>query len=279
MQKEKTVHPWHQKVAVITGAGSGIGQAIALRLAELGCHIALIDISERGLLETQEKLSHHSGDYSTHVIDVTNKEQMQSLPQSVLARHGQVDILFNNAGITIEKSFSTHSIEEWEQVIGINLWGVIYGCKYFMPALEQQSEAYIINTSSLAGFLGMPNQTSYCATKAAVKALSESLYAECKVKNIHVVSVHPGAINTSLFDFATQHSDNPEASKKMFDRIRRFAMQPELAATKIITAAEKKQQRVVIGIDAHLIEMAKRLMPVSMHRLFSWGFRRRYQSS
>ena len=271
------MHQWNGKVAVITGAGSGIGQAVALHLATLGCHLALLDVSEKGLAETQAKLVNCSGVYSSHVVDVTSKEQMQALPQAVINQHGKVDILFNNAGITIEKSFNTHTLDDWEKVIGINLWGVIYGCKFFMPFLEAQEEAYIINTSSLAGFLGMPNQTSYCATKAAVKALSESLYAECKVNNIHVTSVHPGAINTNLFDFAVQHSDNPEASKKMFDRIRKFAMRPELAAEKIVAASVKKRQRVVIGLDAHIVEFAKRLMPVAMHRLFSWGFKRRYQ--
>jgi len=273
------MHPWNNKVAVITGAGSGIGQAIALHICGIGCDIALVDINEKGLVETQEKLARLSQEspqaeavfYSSHVIDVTDTVQMQSLPQAVIDQHGRVDILFNNAGITIEKTFNNHTLDDWEKVVGINLWGVIYGCKFFMPFLENQPEAYIINTSSLAGFLGLPNQTSYCATKAAVKALSESLYAECKVKNIHVLSVHPGAINTPLFDYAVEHSDNPEASKKMFDRIRRVAMTPASAAEKIVTASQRQKQRVVIGLDAHLVDLIKRLMPATTHRLFSWA--------
>ncbi|OUS30099.1 hypothetical protein A9Q99_06345 [Gammaproteobacteria bacterium 45_16_T64] len=271
------MHVWNNKVAVITGAGSGIGQAIALHIAGLGCNIALVDVNPERLQETQQLLSQLNGCYSLHTVDVTDKAQMEMLPKQVEKQHGRIDILFNNAGITIEKTFNGHSLEDWEKVVGINLWGVIYGCKFFMPYLEKQPEAYIINTSSLAGFLGMPNQTSYCATKAAVKALSESLYAECKVKNIHVLSVHPGAINTNLFDYAVEHSDNPEASKKMFDRIKQFAMKPELAAEKIVAAAAGKRQRVIIGVDARIVEVAKRLMPVAMHRLFSWGFKRRYQ--
>ena len=265
------MHVWNNKVVVITGAGSGIGQAVALHVAELGCHIALVDISEKGLAETQEKLLTFSGSYSSHVVDVTDKGQMQKLPEAVIKQHGCVDVLFNNAGITINKTFNTHTLDDWEQVVGINLWGVIYGCKYFMPYLANQPEAFIINTSSLAGFLGMPNQTSYCVTKAAVKALSEALYAECKGENIHVISVHPGAINTKIFDFAIQHSDDREASKKMFDKVKRFAMKPEVAAEKIIGAAVKKRQRIVIGVDAHVVEIMKRLMPVAVHWLFSWG--------
>jgi len=269
------MHAWNNKVVVITGAGSGIGQAVALHVAELGCHIALVDINEKGLVETQEKLTRFSGCYSSHVVDVTNKDQMQALPEAVIKNHGCVDVLFNNAGITINKTFNTHTLEDWEQVVGINLWGVIYGCKFFMPYLEKQTEAFIINTSSLAGFLGMPNQTSYCVTKAAVKALSEALYAECKGNNIHVISVHPGAINTKIFDFAIEHSDDQEASKKMFDKVKRFAMQPNVAAEKIIRATVKKRQRIVIGVDAHIVEIIKRLMPVAVHKLFVWGFNRR----
>ncbi|OUR89677.1 hypothetical protein A9Q81_21115 [Gammaproteobacteria bacterium 42_54_T18] len=271
------MHAWNNKVVVITGAGSGIGQAVALHVAELGCHIALVDINEKGLMETQEKLTRFSGDYSSHVVDVTNKGQMQELPEAVIKQHGVVDVLFNNAGITINKTFNTHTLEDWEQVVGINLWGVIYGCKFFMPYLTKQSEAFIINTSSLAGFLGMPNQTSYCVTKAAVKALSEALYAECKGNNIHVISVHPGAINTKIFDFAIQHSDDQEASKKMFDKVKRFAMQPHVAAEKIIGATVKKRQRIVIGADAYIVDIIKRLMPVAVHRLFAWGFNRRIE--
>ncbi len=268
------MHTWNNKVVVITGAGSGIGQAVALHVAALGCHIALVDVSEKGLAKTQEKLKRFSGSYSSHVVDVTNKNHMQALPEVVIKQHGCVDVLFNNAGITINKTFNTHTLDDWEQVVGINLWGVIYGCKYFMPYLAKQTEAFIINTSSLAGFLGMPNQTSYCVTKAAVKALSEALYAECKGSDIHVLSVHPGAINTKIFDFAIEHSDDREASKEMFDKVKRFAMQPEVAAEKIIRAAVKKRQRVVIGIDAHIVDIMKRLMPVALHRLFAWGFNR-----
>ncbi|PIE04831.1 MAG: SDR family oxidoreductase, partial [Spirochaetales bacterium] len=164
-------HPWKNKVAVITGAGSGIGRAISRQLARRGCHISLVDVDQTGLDETKTKLQSCQGKFTTHRIDVSDKAQMQLLPDMVIAEHGQVDMIFNNAGITIEKPFNSHSIEEWELMIGINIWGVIYGCKYFLPYLKQRPEAFIINTSSLAGFLGIPTQSSYCLTKAAVKVL------------------------------------------------------------------------------------------------------------
>lgn len=266
---------WNNKVAVITGGASGIGQALARELIRQGCHLALVDVNPEALGETKQQLTAiNTGiNISTHTVDVTDKSQMQALPEAVIAEHGHVDILFNNAGICIDKSFDNHSIEEWELIVNINFWGVIYGSKFFMPYLKQQPEAFIINTSSLAGFLGMPTQSSYCATKAAVRSLSESLFAEYKSQNIHVLSVHPGAIKTNLFKRTIEMSDNPESSKKMFDLVEKTAMDADKAAKKIIKAAMKKKQRTIIGIDARLVEISKRLLPSIMHRFFEWGYR------
>lgn len=266
---------WNKKVAVITGGASGIGRAVAKHLIEKGCHLALVDVNQQALEETQKEFSRFARHVSIHRVDVTDKAQMQALPEEVIKEHGQVDILFNNAGITIDKSFDAHTIEDWELIVGINLWGVIYGSKFFMPYLKQRPEAFIINTSSLAGFVGIPTQSSYCATKAAVRALSESLYAEYKCHNIHVVSVHPGAIRTNIFQKAIEMSEDPDAAKQMFDLVSKTAMEPDKAAAKIVKAAMKKKQRVIVGIDSRLVEIAKRLMPVLIHKLFDWGFRLR----
>lgn len=260
-------------VAVVTGAGSGIGRSIVKQLARRSCSVALVDINEKGLQETRKLLAGYPGKFSIHVVDVTREEQMAALPEAVLTEHPHIDMLFNNAGITIDKPFARHEIKDWQLIIGINLWGVIYGCHYFLPHLEKRPEAYLINTSSLAGFLGIPIQSSYCVTKAAVKVLNESLYAEYKGKNVHVLSVHPGAIKTNIFQAAINSSDNPEASSKMFDLVAKVAMDPDKAAAKIIKAAEKKQQRVIVGIDARLIEIVKRLFPVWIHKLFAFGFK------
>jgi hypothetical protein len=271
--KSSAHHPWNNKVAVVTGAGSGIGRAVSKQLAKRGCHIALVDVNMAGLEETQALLQTYPGTWSVHQVDVTNQEQMENLPEQVIAIHGQVDMIFNNAGITIEKTFESLSIKEWELMMGINIWGVIYGCKFFLPHLKQRPEAFIVNTSSLAGFLGIPTQSSYCVTKAAVKALSESLWAELKSSNISVTSVHPGAIKTNIFNAAMEHSDDVEAAKKMFDLVEKFAMDVDKAAAKIVRAVEKKQQRVIIGMDSGAVEVLKRLFPVSIHSLFAWGFK------
>lgn len=275
------------KVAVITGAGSGLGQALAKGLVIAGCHVALVDVSEESLQATKvilekvlldnELLLSGAVNVSCHVIDVASRVQMEALPAAVIANHGRVDLLFNNAGVVIEKRFETQSIEDWERMLNINLWGVIYGCKFFLPHLVQQAESYVVNTSSLAGFLGMPSQTAYCATKAAVKALSEGLYAEYRGRGVNVVSVHPGAVNTNIFAGAIASSDDPVASEKMFAMVKKMAMKPDVAAAKILKAVQKKRQRVVVGLDAKLVDVIKRLMPVLVHRIFSWGFQKRMQ--
>lgn len=261
------------KVAVVTGAGSGIGRAISKRLASEGCHVALVDVNRQGLAETQALLKIFAGTFSVHIVDVTNEAQMAALPEAVLAEHAAIDMIFNNAGTTLDRSFAAHSMKDWQFMINLNLWGVIYGCHYFLPHLTQRQESWIINTSSLAGFIGLPTQSSYCVTKAAVKALSESLYAEYKYRNLHVLSVHPGAIRTNIFNKAIEHAEDQEAAKKMFALVSKVAMDPDKAAAKIIRAVQKKQQRVLVGMDSRFVEIIKRLFPVLVHRLAAAAYR------
>lgn len=266
------------KVAVVTGAGSGIGRAVAKKLATKGCSVALVDINEKGLDETRQILQGFTGKFSVHVVDVTSEAQMALLPEAVIAQHEYIDMIFNNAGTTLDRSFAGHSLKDWQFMINLNLWGVIYGCHYFVPHLIKRPESWIINTSSLAGFMGIPTQSSYCVTKAAVKALSESLYAEYKYRNLHVLSVHPGAIKTDIFRKAIAGAEDQEASKKMFALVSKVAMDPDKAAAKIVRAMEKKQQRVLVGLDSRLVEFIKRVFPVLIHRLAALAYRLQQQA-
>lgn len=264
---------YENKVAVVTGAGSGIGRAIVKQLASKGCSVALVDINAHGLEETRRMVQVYPGRFSMHQVNVTIEEEMAVLPGKVLAEHGHVDIIFNNAGTTLDRSFEAHSIKDWQFLVGLNLWGVIYGCHYFLPHLLKRPEAFIVNTSSLAGFLGLPNQSSYCATKAAVKALSESLYAEYKCRNVHVLSVHPGAIRTNIFSAAIARAEDKAASEKMFALVSKVAMDPDKAAGKIVRAMEQKKQRILVGLDSRATEFFKRLFPVLVHKLAAMAFR------
>lgn len=265
---------WPNKVTVVTGAGSGIGQALVRHIAAKGGNIALVDVNEKGLDDTLQSISMHPGKFSKHIADVTNEEQIKALPEQVVAEHKQIDVLFNNAGITIDKTFEEHSIADWQKIIGINLWGVIYGCHYFLPYLLQRPEAHIANTSSLAGFVGFPKQSSYCVTKAAVRALNESLYAEYKHRNVHVTSIHPGAIQTNIFNVAVEHSMDQDASRKFFEKVKKFAMPADKAAAIIVRAVEKKKQRVRVGKDSVLTDIVKRLIPVTFHKLLANVFKK-----
>jgi short-subunit dehydrogenase len=242
------------KVAVITGGAGGVGSALAVRLADRGCHLALVDISEEALTKVVNELS----------VENIN---MSELPAKVLAAHGKVNILVNNAGITYQKSFETHSIEDWEKIIGINWWGLLYGCHYFLDALKDSGEGHIINLSSMSAFVGLPGQTSYCATKAAVKLLSESMWAEMEKLNIGVTSVHPGAIKTGMIQATLKNSDDLEAAQRNYELAQRIGVTPEHVAARIIKAIQKKDLRIRVGKDAILLDLLKRWFPVGIQKL------------
>lgn len=257
----------NNKVAVITGAGGGVGSALAKELAAQGCHLALVDISEPALLKTAAELEDHNVEVSIHVTDITSKEAMSTLPSAVLAVHGKVNILVNNAGITYQKSFATHSIEDWERITDINWWGVIYGCHYFLDALKAAGEAHIVNLSSMSAFVGLPGQTSYCATKAAVKLLSESMWAEMEKFNIGVTSVHPGAIKTEMIQATLKNSDDVDAATRNYELAQRIGVTPEHVAGRIVNAIRKNQLRIRVGKDAVLLDLLKRWFPVGLQKL------------
>lgn len=253
------------KVAVVTGGGSGIGRALALALAEQGCHLALADISSENLKESQQLAERLGVNCSVHCVDVGNAEAMSAFAEEVVDSHGQVNLLFNNAGITLQKTFANHSLEDWQRILGVNVWGVIHGCKYFLPHLLKTGEAHIVNLSSMAGFMGLPNQSSYCATKSAVQGLSESLWAELAGQGVGVTSVHPGAIRTNIIQSTLAESDNPKVAQKNLEMVARMGMPPEKAAQIILRAVKKRQLRVRVGKDAVLLDWLKRMMPSLIH--------------
>ncbi len=249
------------QVAVITGAGGGLGSALAQALAAKGCHLALADISEAALEKTEISLPDNVGKVTRHVVDVTDRAAMICFRDAVLAAHEGVNILINNAGITLQKSFSTHSLDDWDRMVGINLNGVIYGCHVFDEALTAAENAHVVNLSSMSAFLGLPGQSSYCATKAAVQLLTDSLWAEWQLKNIGVTSVHPGAIRTNMIMATLQESDDVEQAKKNFDIAHKTGVDAEYAAAKIIKAIETNKKRIKIGKDAYIFHFIMRYMP------------------
>lgn len=255
------------KVAVITGAAGGVGSALASGLADHGCHLALVDISEDALARLVSELADKNVSITSHVVDITDKAHMAALPAQVLEQHGKVNILVNNAGITYQKSFETHSIEDWEKIVGINWWGLLYGCHYFLDALKESGEGHIVNLSSMSAFVGLPGQTSYCATKSAVKLLSESMWAEMEKMNIGVTSVHPGAIKTDMIQATLKNSDDLEAAQRNYELAQKIGVTADHVAARIIKAIQKKQMRIRVGKDAILLDLLKRGFPVGIQKL------------
>jgi len=267
------------RTAVVTGAGSGIGRALSRALAAEGCRLALVDIDPAALDETRREVDGVAGvAVSTHVADVADRERMAALPEEIQTSHGAIHLLFNNAGITINEPFEDSSMQRLELVVGINLWGVLYGCHYFLPYLKQASgrdgEAHIVNTSSMAGFLGLPNQASYSLTKAAVKSLSETLRVELAIHGIGVTSLHPGAIRTNIMKASARYGGDAEETRRLEAVVMRFGMAPERLAAKAIRAVKRNRMRLRIGFDAYLTDWLKRLLPVAIHTPFRWAFDR-----
>lgn len=254
-------------VAVITGAGGGVGRSLATALARQGVHLALVDIQAEALAATQVAVGEVSVRVSTHVVDIADKQQMQALPESVIAEHGQINILINNAGVTFQKSFENHSIEDWERIVGINWWGVLYGCHYFLPYLKAASEGHIVNLSSMNAFIGLASQSSYCATKSAVRLLSESLQAELREHNIGVTSVHPGAIKTEMMKATLADADDKALAQRTYELVQKIGVSPDTVANRIVTAIRKNQIRIRVGADAVLVDWLKRAFPVSVQKL------------
>ncbi len=247
-------------VAVITGAGGGIGSGVAKALAEEGCALALVDISQDSLdklaasFETDQKVS-------LHVADVTNRDAMKKLAADVIAAHGKVNILMNNAGITLQKNFSTHTMEDWDKIIGINLWGVLYGLHFFDEHLRAADRAHVVNMSSMTAFIGLPAQSSYCLTKAAVEKLSEALWGEWGAVGIGVSHVHPGAIRTDMILATIENSDDVEAARKNYELAMKMGTDRDVAVRKIVGAIKKNKKKVRIGRDAYIFDYISRFFP------------------
>lgn len=258
------------RVAVVTGAASGIGATLAVALARRGCQLALVDVNEAGLRETARAVEAEGRKASVHVVDVADREAMRALPEQVIAEHGHVHVVVNNAGVTVDGTLEETSFEDLDWIVGINLWGVIHGCKLFLPYLRREEEAHIVNLSSLFGILGVPRQTAYCATKYAVRGLSEALWTEVSSDGIGVTSVHPGGIRTNIAR-AARHAPGADPAEliESFDRLARTS--PEKAAEKIVRAIERGSARLLIAPESHVFDWLKRLAPNLTQRLIRWG--------
>ncbi|MBL8207588.1 MAG: SDR family oxidoreductase [Blastocatellia bacterium] len=261
-------------VSVITGAGSGIGRATALRLAKAGSALAISDVNAKGLDETAQAAAAFGVKVTPFVVDVADKEAMQSFAAEVAREHGRVSVLLNNAGVALLGKAEELSIEDYEWLIGINFWGVVYGTKLFLPLLKQAPEAYILNISSIFGIIAPTGQSAYVASKFAVRGFTESLRHELQGTQIRVATIHPGGIKTNIAASAklgtdanrTEHTDVAER----FAQVARTS--PERAAEVIVQGILNNKKRILIGADARALALLQRIMPVNYWRVIGPWF-------
>jgi NAD(P)-dependent dehydrogenase (short-subunit alcohol dehydrogenase family) len=254
----------NESVAVITGAASGIGRALAVRMAREGiAGVAIADTNEVGLRETAALVEKAGGRVSTHVLDVSDRDAVEQFAKDVVDKHGRATHLINNAGVGLIGRFEHLSIEDFEWLMGINFWGVIYCTKAFLPTLLEEKSAHIVNVSSVFGLIAPSEQTAYSSSKFAVRGFTESLRHELADTNVSVACVHPGGIKTNIVRNSRVATDTPAEWKqqgvKFFDKVAKTP--PEDAADVIVRGIKEKNPRILIGKDAVGISVFSRLFP------------------
>lgn len=264
------------RVAAITGAGSGIGRALATGLARQGCGVALADIDADGLRETAESLASTGVKVTTTALDVSDEAAVYAWADQVVADHGRVNLIFNNAGVALSGTVAELGLDDYRWIVGINFWGVVYGTKAFLPHLEASGEGHVINLSSVFGLASQPLMSGYNATKFAVRGFTESLREELDLTGtpVSATCVHPGGIKTNVARSARTHAStesitgkSSEAATKEFER--GFITTPGKAAETILAGVLKDRRRVLIGPDARGIDAMVRIAPVAYQRLIT----------
>ncbi|HQV80672.1 MAG TPA: SDR family oxidoreductase [Agitococcus sp.] len=265
------------KIVVVTGAGSGIGRALALQLAAQGAQLALCDINETNLQKTVEIASAHGVKVYSAAVDVSKRDAFQTFADNVARALGNASVIINNAGVALSQNVEGMDRKDFEWVLNINFWGVVNGCEAFLPQLRQQKDAHIVNISSIFGIIGVPSQSAYNASKFAVKGFTEALRQELNGSNIHVTCVHPGGIKTNIARNARVHNDMfgrvADVKKLAADFDRLAATTAEEAARQIVRAIENNQKRLLIGKDAKALDVIQRLLPNHYDTVLNVGYK------
>lgn len=259
------------RVAAITGAASGIGRALAEELAHRGAHLALSDIDEAGLAETVRRCEGIGVKVTSQLLDVADRSGVHEWAEQVVAEHGAVNMIFNNAGVALGATVGAMSYEDFEWLMNINFWGVVHGTKAFLPHLKESGEGHVVNMSSVFGLLGIPSQSAYNAAKFGVRGFTDALRMELEIEacGVSCTTVHPGGIKTNIARnaridaSAAALAGGPEAARANFDRV--AVTSAAKAARQILAAVERDRRRALIGPDAKLIDLLARL-PAALYQ-------------
>ncbi len=260
------------KVAAITGAGSGIGRALSVRLADKNCALALSDIDPEGLAATVRLVAEKGIKITSRRLDVSDKDGVYAWADEVVKDHGVCNLIFNNAGISYGSTVEGADYADIERVMRINFWGVVYGTKAFLPHLHASGDGHVVNISSLFGLIGFPGQSAYNASKFAVRGFTECLREELDMTGAKVSAtcVHPGGIKTNIARSSKTSESlrdlgiDPVASTAQFEKL--FRTSPEEAARVILQGVSDDARRVLIGADARFSEGLQRVFPGGYQR-------------
>ena len=268
---------FNQCIAVVTGAGSGIGRALALQLADAGATLAISDTNREALTETAEIVKSKNAKVHSQVLDVADRDAVFDYAETIKSELGGANLVINNAGVVLASgSFKKTTIEEFEWLMNINFSGVLYGSKAFLPQLEEAQWGHIVNISSLFGLISSIEQSAYNSSKFAVRGLTESLRQELdhSPSNVSCTSIHPGGIKTNIARNARlgenldeQQTSLTKKQAEMFEVLAKTTS--ESAAQQILTGVRKNKRRVVIGTDAKLMDAVQRLMPNAYPKVFN----------
>ena len=273
---------FNNKVAAITGAASGMGRELAVELASRGCGLSLSDVNVAGLEETAALARAKGVKVTTAKLDVSNRDAVYAWAEQTAKDHGKVNLVFNNAGVALNAPLETISQKDFEWIVGINFWGVVYGSQAFMPHLKASGEGHIINTSSLFGLIGTPGTGAYSATKFAVRGYTESLRIELDMMDcgVSATCVHPGGIRTAINDNARIGDGveklmgvSADRARERFDKMLNTTSANK-AALIILKAVEKNSRRVVVGPDAKAMDAVVRLLGSAYQPLVSANTKR-----
>ena len=256
------------KKVIITGAGSGMGRHLAYQLAAEGAEVFITDINQQTLDETAQEIIAKGGRCKTYLVDSASQQQIYEFRDKFMAEEKHLDVLFNNAGMALgEIPLLEVKEEHLKHIMDVNLWGVIHFTRAFLPAMLTRPEAHLINTSSVFGIIGVETQVPYCTTKFAVRGFTEALRMELTGTSVAVSCVHPGGIKTNI----TRNGIHYQDAEKVHAQFEEIAITTaEDAARIIISGVKKNKKKILVGIDAKLIDKIARLFPVKYSALFRW---------